>query len=187
MYRLQLAGCLGNSLPQYMSLGSFLDSLDSTNEVYPLWGVRFLTPGDTRTKFNLSVEDLGWYIEETLGLTEQTPINISPMLDGFGLTFWGQVWDSPGGWGLWYVDQPRVNAAGMTWRQAFGSDDGIVRHADGSRARLVVRQRADENSYNDIQDLFDRYPGHVIEFSCFNRCIGTFPGRNTVVWEVRAY
>jgi hypothetical protein len=43
------------------------------------------------------------------------------------------------------------------------------------------------NSLDWFYVLLDRYPEHVIEFSCFSRYWGTVPRENVVIWEVRQY
>lgn len=43
------------------------------------------------------------------------------------------------------------------------------------------------NSWDWLKTLLDRYPCHVIEFSCFSINWGTLPNYNTVFWEVRNY
>lgn len=46
---------------------------------------------------------------------------------------------------------------------------------------------ADAASYEDVRELLKLYPNHVVEFSCCDRSVGSVPGRNTVIWEVRLY
>lgn len=43
------------------------------------------------------------------------------------------------------------------------------------------------NSWDWLQVLLERYPGHVIEFTIFNTYWGTLPRYNTVFWEIRNY
>lgn len=40
-------------------------------------------------------------------------------------------------------------------------------------------------SFDDIRELMELYPNHVIELSIYDYCLGTRKGRNYVVWEVR--
>lgn len=42
-------------------------------------------------------------------------------------------------------------------------------------------------SYDDLLELFERFPDSVIEFGAYNCQIGDWTGRNTVFWEVRNY
>jgi hypothetical protein len=57
----------------------------------------------------------------------------------------------------------------------------------GLVADMIMRQSMTPSSYDDIQDIFERYPDSVIEFSVYSICLGDRRGRNTIVWEVRNY
>jgi hypothetical protein len=53
---------------------------------------------------------------------------------------------------------------------------------------MALRRWMCPNSLEWTYELLRRYPGHVIEFSCFSRPWGTlYPKFNTVFWEVRKY
>jgi hypothetical protein len=54
-------------------------------------------------------------------------------------------------------------------------------------ASLLIREAMTPSSYDDWLMLIDRYPGHVLEVSIYDRCLGDVPGRNALVWEVRRY
>jgi hypothetical protein len=57
----------------------------------------------------------------------------------------------------------------------------------GVSARVVLRHYLNHNSLVDLYQLLERYPGHVIAMSAFDRSFGTVPGRNGVIWGVRNY
>lgn len=57
----------------------------------------------------------------------------------------------------------------------------------GLRADLMIRQAMTPASYEDWQELLTRYPGHVLEVSIYENCLGDLPHRNALVWEVRKY
>jgi hypothetical protein len=59
--------------------------------------------------------------------------------------------------------------------------------ATGLMARLLVRQAMTPASYEDWCGLIARYPGHVLEVSIYDRCLGDLQHRNALVWEVRRY
>jgi hypothetical protein len=59
--------------------------------------------------------------------------------------------------------------------------------AQGVRAELLLRAAMNANSWDDFQILRDQYPGHVIEFGCYDCELGSVPGRNTLIWELRGY
>lgn len=58
---------------------------------------------------------------------------------------------------------------------------------NGLRVKLLLEYYLSPSSYDDIMDLLDLYPDHVIEFSTYNKCLGDCTGRNTLIWEVRKY
>jgi len=59
--------------------------------------------------------------------------------------------------------------------------------AFGLRADLMLKEAMTTASYEDWQVLIDRYPGHVLEVSIWNDCVGDLPGRNHICWEIRRY
>lgn len=61
------------------------------------------------------------------------------------------------------------------------------RAVSGALALYLLRRWMDPGSYDWVMELLDRYLDHVVEFSCYSRCWGTIPRRNTVIWEVRKY
>ncbi len=64
---------------------------------------------------------------------------------------------------------------------------GFMRHCTGSEIRVLLNTYMDPSSHDDIDMLFELYPDATIEFSCFSVDVGVFPGRNTLIWEVRNY
>lgn len=59
--------------------------------------------------------------------------------------------------------------------------------ATGMMSDMLLRGAMTPSSYEDWRVLLEQYPGHVLEVSIYNHCIGDTPGRNTLVWEVRRY
>ena len=60
-------------------------------------------------------------------------------------------------------------------------------HAIGLMALSLIKTHMSPSSYDDVQQLLDIYPCHVIEFTCCSKDVGDCKGRNTVIWEVREY
>lgn len=60
-------------------------------------------------------------------------------------------------------------------------------HAYGIIASSILHYDLCPNSYDWLQILLERYPGHVVEFSTFRTNWGTLDNYNTVFWEVRNY
>lgn len=59
--------------------------------------------------------------------------------------------------------------------------------AHGLKAINLLKANLTPSSYDDMRELLELYPGHVVEFTSFDHPIGEFKGRNTVIWEVRRY
>lgn len=57
----------------------------------------------------------------------------------------------------------------------------------GVNASQMLKTLMCPNSWDWLNVLLDRYPGHVVEFSTFSRFWGTLPRHNTCYWEVRLY
>jgi hypothetical protein len=61
------------------------------------------------------------------------------------------------------------------------------RVASGLRATAILREAMTDRSWADFGELVLAYPGHVVEVSVYDHCLGDLPGRNALVWEVRRY
>jgi hypothetical protein len=59
--------------------------------------------------------------------------------------------------------------------------------ATGLRATAILCQSMTDRSWEDFSELVMAYPGHVVEVSVYDHCLGDLPGRNALVWEVRRY
>jgi hypothetical protein len=60
-------------------------------------------------------------------------------------------------------------------------------HIFGLTARLLLKQVMTGNSYDDLLDLFEMYPNHIVEFGVYDCHLGWAKGRNSVIWDVRDY
>lgn len=60
-------------------------------------------------------------------------------------------------------------------------------HASGLKAQLLLQKHLDAASYDDLTEILDLYPDHVVELTAFAWSIGSCGNRNTVIWEVRRY
>jgi hypothetical protein len=54
---------------------------------------------------------------------------------------------------------------------------------EGLRAVMLLRQTLFPSSWDNVQDLFARYPSAAIEFSAYEFPVGHLRGRNTVIWR----
>lgn len=171
MYKLLLAGELGNTTPQWLSI----DEWFSREVASPLWGIRSMVPGHSELMLDVPTNEVAKAVEKfTKGY------NISPMVDNL-CVMRGNVWDSQDS-GLCLHYTP---VSGMVkWRNAF---EALSYHVDKSASLAILKSYFNANSYDDLQILLVNYPGHVIEFTVLSKCAGTVPGRNVIIWEVRNY
>jgi hypothetical protein len=171
MYRMLSDGLFGNTNPAWFDLSSW----DVNKSLASVWGLRSMVPGDTRCALDVPTDmvvDRVWH-------DFYQGVCISPMVDDW-LTFRGEVFDTPTGlmvYGL-YGMKP------VKWREAM-SRYGV--HYQGVNTRQLLKGVLNENSYDDLMILLEQYPGHVVEFTALDRCYGTVPHRNAVIWEVRFF
>lgn len=165
MYRLLRAGGLGNTLRSWASPTEV-----PRDEPGLRCGLRCLEPG---CPF--------WY-----GLTAaaacrawQPGYLISEMFPDQFTTLNAELMDAAGGLVLHWRDEVGEScrdAARRGWHLA----TGLV-------ASTLLRARLTEASYHDIRALLEAYPDHVVELSAASVMVGSWPGRNHIVWECRLY
>lgn len=173
-YRL---GEFGNHSPTWETLKEFLDDYRCVLLSCQLNGLVHLrnrvAGGDTyynlRPSNAISIwrsvdRPQDWYLSE-MAPTDQT-------------LFQGEVMR-----GIWGLELTYTTVA-KPMREALQEKTNCVR---GIIASSFLRYYLDDNSYDWLEVLLDRYPDHVIEFSTYSICWGTLPHYNTVFWEVRKY
>jgi len=62
-----------------------------------------------------------------------------------------------------------------------------VNHMRGLAVLLMLRRYLSPAAYNDVEELLDTYPDHVIELTAYLHELGWAKGRNVIIWEVRNY
>lgn len=177
MYPLLASGAFGNTIAQYFSVGAWRASGDS--ERYPTWGVRTMTPGGPCRLYCPTAE-----VEATAADFESKghSVNISQMIDAtVNVTLYADVYEGERGVELHCVENP---GKGASWREAMPRRG---KRLTGLAAKMTLARHLNPSSLADLHALLEQYPGHVVELSACDRCIGTIPGRNAVVWEVRQY
>lgn len=177
MYRLLAAGLLGNTVHQWFSLATWETDLLASR--YSVWGVRTMIPGGPCRLYCPAVE-----VRETATRPEfvAAGINISVMIDAIcTVTLYADVYDSETGLIIYAVEYP---GKGASWRKVMPERG---RQYEGLAARLLLQRHLNASSLADLDALRERWPGHVVELSACDRCIGTIPGRNMICWECRRY
>jgi hypothetical protein len=177
MYDHLARGGFGNTIPQYFSLPRWEASEDAAR--YAIWGVRTQTPGGP-CRLYCPREEVRATVEEYQA--KGHACNISVMIDAIvNVTLYADIFDTETGLIVYAVEYP---GRGASWRKLMPS---VGKQYEGLSARLLLRRHLNESSMADLEALLERYPGHVVELSACDRCFGTVPGRNAVIWEVRKY
>ncbi len=76
-----------------------------------------------------------------------------------------------------YLRERMKTALQSPWR--WGEYNGVL-------ALEVLKYRMDHSSYENLLELRNEYPNHVVEFSCCQHTLGELQW-NTVFWDVRNY
>jgi hypothetical protein len=177
-YELWLSGQLGNRMGAWRA-----DKYQREDVInIPFVGVRSLRPGG---KFLMPVlpEDIGREISLNGGradewvVCEGTP-NQYDASSACQVVVQGELQECVGGWYFYhsFSSEPMRKALSLHGR-----------HASGVGVREFLKSTCSQGSFDELEDLFSCYPGHVIELSVHSRCLGDTPGRNTIIWEVRNY
>lgn len=174
MYRLLEEGAFGNTICMYTDLEEWAYFADSM----PTWGIRTFTPGGP-CRLNCPEAE----VAEVFACFESNghKAQISAMISNVGQVLWlGDVWDSPTGIQLTGIElPPKVH----NWRELMRTPQRWT----GLQAKMTLRKYLNPNSLGDLYEVFENYPGHVVELSAMDRNFGIIPRRNAIVWEVRSY
>jgi len=174
MYRRYEDMEFGNQFPCWKTVREMLDSdvpdgcLNIRHKTLGLSGFLYM---------NLSREEALSIIQEKGFSESNIHLTAGDQRDSKFRTFQGEVQEDEHGWSLHYSClrepmRPALSKAG--------------KYAHGLQARQLLRHYMDPPSYENLINLFDRFPGHAVEFTCFSRGVGVL-GWNTVFWEVRDY
>ncbi len=180
MYSRLAAGEFGCTIAQWFDAGKW--ALESPRSI-EWWGVRTMTPGGPCRLNCPSAE-----VRETFERFRRAghDAQISMMVDKVAtVTAWLEVWNSPTGLVVEGIEHPKT-WDGWTWRNSM-PDPAKRKKWELTASRMVLRRHLNENSLDDLWELIEAYPDHVIELSSLDRCIGTVPHRNGILWEVRLY
>lgn len=183
--RLFEAGAYGNTIGQWASPD------DAVAAGYRgRLGVRSYRPGSPHCRYDLSAGEAAAWIGDCEGRgAPRGSLYVTAYMTGqlAWITLNAEVYRGVGGLQMHYstaklVMRPALAASGL--------------HASGLAAKLILQRHLDPASYEtltELLDTFDDAPGagmqasHVAEVSAFDRWVGDVPGRNTIIWELRAY
>lgn len=181
MYRLLDSGEFGNTIPQWLDPTEWANSDDAKR--FRTWGVRTMTPGGP-CRLNCPASEV--VATATAFQKSGHRPQISMMVDAVSnVTAWLEVWESDTGLVVEGIEYPNTSN-GWTWRNSMPDPSKRCRW-EGIEARSVLRRHLNPNDLDDLSATLTRFPGHVVELSALDRCLGIVPHRNAVVWEVRNY
>lgn len=179
-YRLWQSGALGCKLRAWRSVDEWRES------GFAGLVVLRLVEGGGPCRYNLSPEDVPRVVDEWLstGITlSQIMVNEAAPDDDVILQgeYLNDVFTLKGSacWSYFHYSRAR-----QQMRDALKE---APETAVNLRSDLLLRLAMTPASHEDWQGLLGRYPGHVLEVSVYDRCLGDVPGRNALVWEVRRY
>lgn len=181
MYQLLKAGEFGNTIPQFMSVDEWNASPDSKR--IPFWGIRSSKiPGHPACIMHCPADQVEEYAIRHFGADA---VNISMMVDlAATVLAWLEIVELPCGLVVEGTIAPDVPE--WTWRNTMRNPER-TRQWEGSAAKLLLESVLNENSLADMEIVLGNYPGHVVELTALDACMGLVPHRNAIVWEVRAY
>lgn len=161
-------GEFGNASPTWDTVDEFCKS--DRNGIFHLRNRRSGGPTLYNTNWHEIVDVAASMPEEDFYVSEMAPHHLG--------TIQGEVSATPEGLYLmwtWAKKPMRESLADTRF------------HYLGLETVLILQHYFNPLSFDWLLVLLDRYPDHVVEFSCFSQNWGTLPRYNVVFWEVRKY
>lgn len=171
MYELYEKGEFGNKFPCWNSLEDYLASgyeelVALRHKTNGMGGFFLPDLGKEEVKREIKNRNLG---RNEIHITACAPDELR--------TIQGEVMQSEDYFTLFYSHLKKP------MRQAL-MEGGI--HSKGFHSHITLQMYMDRSSFENMNELFYKYPDHVIEFTCFRKSVGELRW-NTVFWEVRHY
>ena len=116
-----------------------------------------------------------WELETKMG----HKVFFEESMDDTAITIQGELIEGETSSGIWMQYSHKKTNMRAAMR------DPLV--AEGLRARLLLKHFLTPASYDDLQEVLDAWPYHVVEFTACDKQIGWTRGRNCVIWETRLY
>ena len=180
-YRLWQGGAFGNKLRAWRTVDEWRESGFDGMVV-----LRTVVGGGGPCRYNLQpgevdAEVVGWLALgiplDRIMVNEAAPDG-DVILQGEYLNDIYEI-DGEAGWGYF-----RYSRARAQMRDALAASPEVAHRL---RSDLLLKLAMTPASHDDWNLLLEQHPGHVLEVSIYDRCLGDIPGRNALVWEVRKY
>lgn len=193
-----LAGKFGNKPRHWQSYQEIIDAGYTGNVSF-----RIHTPDSKHTRYGVPVSCIPVTLDELTAAgvdPEQVWFNESAPDDR--LVLQGEYFDGQIGPMLFdrCLDYSRAKTQMKTamrlplvpdepdWMRKISEYCDLIRsQTTGLQTEMLLKSVMNENSWEDFNELRLLYPGHIIEFSVYDHCVGDCPHRNTLIWEVRLY
>jgi hypothetical protein len=180
-YSLWQGGAFGNKLRAWRTVEEWRDSGFAGRVV-----LRMVEGGKGPCRYNLLPDEVESVVHDwiTMGITSDQ-IMVNEAAPDHDVILQGEylndiyALDGKVGWGYFRYSRHRSQM-----RDALAAASEV---SHGLRSDLLLKLAMTPSSYDDWNGLIERYPGHVLEVSIYDRCLGDIPGRNSLVWEVRRY
>ncbi len=171
MYELYEKGEFGNKFPCWNNLANYLASGYEEPVALRHKSVKpggFFLPDLTKEDVEREIKSRQLRVDE-IHITACAPDDLR--------TIQGETQESLLGFDLYYSDLKMP----MRYALARGGKTEV-----GFKAMSILHSYMDGESYVNLVSLFERFPDHVVEFTCFRKSVGELRW-NTVFWEVRCY
>ena len=181
-YRLWQGGAFGNKLRAWRTVDEWRESgFDGMVVLRTL-----MEGGGGPCRYNLPPEEVDAIVDTWLALgIPLDKIMVNEAAPDGDVILQGEylndiyVMDEEAGWGYFKYSRARAQM-----RDALAT---APETAQRLRSDLLLKLAMTPASHDDWNLLLGQYPGHVLEVSIYDRCLGDTPGRNALVWEVRRY
>lgn len=170
-----ISGEFGNRSPTWNHLNDFIATSHTTTDRFHLRTRR--ASGDTWYDIKAWRMLEYWQLALKKGYRPEE-LYISQMAPTLNTTLQGELMQTEDGLML------RGTYVRLPMRKALKLSSFVV---TSLRAVCQLKTYCDPVSVDWMNELIERYPGHVIEFSTYNVTFGTIPRLNTIIWEVRDY
>ena len=180
-YRLWQGGSFGNKLRAWRTVDEWRESGFDGMVV-----LRTVMGGNGPCRYNLNSEEVDAVVDAWLALDippDMIMVNEAAPDDDVILQgeYLNDIYEIDGevGWGYF-----RYSRARAQMRDALAAAPEVAQRL---RSDLLLELAMTPASHEDWNLLLGQYPGHVLEVSIYDRCLGDTPGCNALVWEVRKY
>lgn len=174
MYARLERGEFGNRNPAWYDLDGWMGH--PLRAAYHLWGLRSVAGTGRRIDLDVPTADVPFVVRDHY----RAGFHLTPMVDPW-VVLRGNLFDAPEGLTLEAVD----GRGEVKWRQAFADPNLVRSYTGGLVVWVKLSTVMTPSDLDDMRDLVERFPGHVVEFMTCSKFVGVLPHRNTVIWEVR--